>query len=222
MMRHRGTEAGVSKPRRPRQGCVVINEDLVLRSYLPFLAAGPKGPLSSTKTTAHNSRAGGAATRARLCSLWLNPSFPPRTKARTHVARARLEPLSSPAISRARTNTASNISGVNRPVNVFCWLGWNDATRCGAPKDRVLHAMPEPRLRPRREPAAGARRGGSRRTRSGRARRSRAGGTSATASRRGTWRSGRVRAASACSPAARAREVRHRRVDQAKSVVAVG
>ncbi len=27
--------------------------------------------------------------------------------------------------SAARTNTASSISGVSLPVNVFCWLGWN-------------------------------------------------------------------------------------------------
>src|SRR5579862_198294 len=41
---------------------------------------------------------------------------------------------SLPAASvAARFITAVSIGAVNRPVNVFCWLGWNDATRWYGP-----------------------------------------------------------------------------------------
>ncbi len=33
-----------------------------------------------------------------------------------------------PASSTARANTPSSMGGVSRPVNVFCWLGWNEHT----------------------------------------------------------------------------------------------
>jgi hypothetical protein len=40
---------------------------------------------------------------------------------------------SAPAISLARTNTASSMAGVSFPVNVFCWLGWKDPRRENGP-----------------------------------------------------------------------------------------
>ena len=36
----------------------------------------------------------------------------------------RARPVSSPSAHAARANTASSMSGVSLPVNVFCWLGW--------------------------------------------------------------------------------------------------
>jgi len=34
---------------------------------------------------------------------------------------------------RARSNTARSIGSVNRPVDVFCWLGWYDEINFGNP-----------------------------------------------------------------------------------------
>ena len=48
-----------------------------------------------------------------------------RLNARSAQARA--------ATSFARRRTASNIDGVSRPVNVFCWLGWYEPSRTYGP-----------------------------------------------------------------------------------------
>ena len=52
----------------------------------------------------------------------------------------------------ARSNTASSISGVSRPVNVFCWLGWNAPSTVIGP-----HCDFEP-VREARPPGAATRR----------------------------------------------------------------
>ena len=37
------------------------------------------------------------------------------------------------ASATARSNTASSIGSVSRPVNVFCWLGWYEHSSVGPP-----------------------------------------------------------------------------------------
>ena len=110
----------------------------------------------------------------------------------------RRRPQRAELSSTARANTASSIASVRRPVNVFCWLGWNEHSSVGPPAQRDLDAVTEPRAR-------AARRMSARRlvperaeahddARRHRARRARGGGTA---------RSCRARPASARSPAAR-------------------
>ncbi len=52
------------------------------------------------------------------------------------------------ARSTARASTASSICAVRRPVNVFCWLGWNVPRSVHGP-DRDLGGMAEPGQRAR-------------------------------------------------------------------------
>ena len=52
------------------------------------------------------------------------------------------------ASSRARRSTSTSMSGVRRPVNVFCWLGWYEPTTRVRP-DARLRPVAEPRPRPR-------------------------------------------------------------------------
>ena len=53
-----------------------------------------------------------------------NTSGPPNRLNWTAFIAPRKGYASAPASSRALANTASIISSVSRPVNVFCWLGW--------------------------------------------------------------------------------------------------
>ena len=55
------------------------------------------------------------------------------------------------ASSTARAKTASSIGSVRRPVNVFCWLGWNEHSSVGPPASVDLDAVTEPRPRPHAE-----------------------------------------------------------------------
>ncbi len=69
-----------------------------------------------------STRARPAATRRRVGTI--RGSGRPRTPPRARKApRATTD---QPASSTARSTTASSISGVSLPVNVFCWLGWNE------------------------------------------------------------------------------------------------
>ena len=56
----------------------------------------------------------GAAPRWRHRSTNHHPPIGPRC----------VEAIQMPARRRASVNTSSSIAGVNRPVNMFCWLGW--------------------------------------------------------------------------------------------------
>ena len=51
--------------------------------------------------------------------------------------------VGSPASSTARANTSSSMSGVRRPVKVFCWLGWNEHTSTGPPATATSTPWPK-------------------------------------------------------------------------------
>jgi hypothetical protein len=67
-----------------------------------------------------------SATFAR-CSTWCCSPSCGRCAARysRHAAPTRRQRYAA-ARSTARVNTASSIGSVSLPVNVFCWLGWNE------------------------------------------------------------------------------------------------
>ena len=56
-----------------------------------------------------------------------------RTSTRSGSRGRALGRRSASARVRARSRTASNIGGVRRPVNVFCWLGWYEPSRTYGP-----------------------------------------------------------------------------------------
>src|SRR6185436_9210206 len=59
----------------------------------------------------------------------VQPDHPARRRVR-HPFRPQASTLRRDPVARtiARRATASNITGVNRPVKVFCWLGWYEPT----------------------------------------------------------------------------------------------
>ena len=98
-------------------------------------------------------RAGGPApARAHAPALDDRPRAPVGRPATG--AWARRSSCPEPARGRA-AKTASIISSVSLPVNVFCWLGWKLPSSIGPPGRRVLGGVPEARLGTQPEQPAG-------------------------------------------------------------------
>src|SRR4029079_12025886 len=56
--------------------------------------------------------------------------------------KSEISTLKSQINSRAVSNTSRSIVAVNRPVNVFCWLGWKEQTTNGAFSNRWTNPCP--------------------------------------------------------------------------------
>ena len=98
----------------------------------------------------------------------------------------------------ARANTASSIGSVSRPVNVFCWLGWNEQSSVQPVGRGDLDAVAELRAWPHAE--LGARRLVGERAEAHHDAQARSAARARVEERRGTCR---ARRAAACCPAAR-------------------
>ena len=82
---------------------------------------------ASTGRSTASSRCSGCSTTAARPRR-----SPPRRCARRSPAESP-QPAAPPASATARAKTASSIGSVSRPVNVFCWLGWNEHSSVGPP-----------------------------------------------------------------------------------------
>jgi acetyl esterase len=89
----------------------------------PTPACRPVTSASTARSTGSSRCSGSSTTPARL-----RPSPPRPWRQRSRPPNHRAE-----ASRTARAKTASSIGSVSRPVNVFCWLGWNDASSTGSP-----------------------------------------------------------------------------------------
>ena len=105
-------------------------------------------PLRAARSTA-SSRCSACSTTAARPRRWSprpcarrspRPAEPPRSSHRPSARRG-LDADSS--TGPGRTNTASSIGAVRRPVNVFCWLGWNEHSSTGPPATATSTPWPK-------------------------------------------------------------------------------
>ncbi len=138
--RRLGSVTGRARPR-----CATTGAGITPRA--PRRAPGVPTDRTSTVRAARSS----ASSRCSVCVDDCSALAEAIAAEALHTCRSAVDRGRAPARSRqvvdasvtARANTASSIGSVNRPVNVFCWLGWNEHSSTGPPATATSTPWPK-------------------------------------------------------------------------------